>query len=132
VTDLQQLKSNRSGQASSVLGAVRARHNDIQRIEKTMQDLSLLFQQLDEQVTYQQVQVDRTEEQTHQVVDDHKHANEQLDRGIASARRARKLKWWLLLTVIAIICILALILGLYFGLRNNGNGNNNNNNNNNG
>ncbi|KAF2748897.1 t-SNARE [Sporormia fimetaria CBS 119925] len=123
----QALKSNRTGQASSVLGAVRARHNDIQAIEKTMAELSQLFQQLDEQVVYQEVQVDETEQQTHQVVDDHRHANEQLDRGIASAKRARKLKWWCLFTVVAIICILALILGLYFGLRNNGNNNRSNN-----
>jgi len=131
----QALKSNRSGQASSVLGAVRARHNDIQQIEKTMGELSLLFQQLDEQVTYQQVQVDQAEEQTAQVVDDHKRANTQLDQGIASARRARKLKWWCLIICVIIVAIIALVLGLYFGLKaknDNDNNNNNNNNNNNG
>lgn len=96
---------------------MRARHNDIQRIEKTMAELSLLFQQLDEQVVYQQTAVEQTEETTHQVVDDHKAANLQLDKGIASARRARKLKWWTLGVCVAIVCILALILGLYFGLR---------------
>ncbi|KAF2272532.1 t-SNARE [Westerdykella ornata] len=116
----QALKTNRTGQAASVLGAVRARHNDIQRIEKTMAELSLLFQQLDEQVVYQQTAVDQTEEMTHQVVDDNKAAHEQLDRGIQHARRARKLKWWMLIIVVLIICILALVLGLVFGLKNNG------------
>jgi syntaxin 1B/2/3 len=53
-----------------------------------------------------------------QVKDDTENANKQLDQGIKSARRARKLKWWLLLTVVLIICILALVLGLWFGLRN--------------
>lgn len=122
---MTQLKSNRSGQASSVLGAVRARHNDIQQIEKTMSELALLFQQLDEQVTYQQVQVDQAEEQTAQVVDDHKNANVQLDRGIASARRARKLKWWCLFICVLICAIIALALGLYFGLRERNKNNNN-------
>jgi syntaxin 1B/2/3 len=124
----KQLKSNRTGQASSVLGAVRARHNDIAQIEKTMNELSLLFRQLDEQVTYQQVQVEQNEEQTAQVLEDNKKANDQLDRGVVSARRARRLKWWTLLTFVAIVCILALILGLYFGLRNRDKNNNNNNN----
>jgi syntaxin 1B/2/3 len=110
-----QLKSNRSGQASSVLGAVRARHNDIQRIEKTMGELALLFTQLNEQVVYQEPQVARIEEQTVQVNDDAKHANQQLDQGIKSARRARKLKWWTLLVIVLIIAILALALGIYFG-----------------
>jgi syntaxin 1B/2/3 len=119
VTNKQQLKSNRSGQASSVLGAVRARHNDIQRIEKTMGELALLFTQLNEQVVYQEPIIQRTEEQTVQVKDDTENANKQLDEGIKSARRARRLKWWILLTVVLILCVIALVLGLYFGLKNN-------------
>ncbi|KAL6166261.1 hypothetical protein ACJQWK_07620 [Exserohilum turcicum] len=115
----QALKSNRSGQAASVLGAVRARHNDIQRIEKTMSELALLFTQLNEQVMYQEPQIQQTEQQTVQVRDDTENANKQLDEGIKSARRARKLKWWILLTVVAILCVIALVLGLYFGLKNN-------------
>lgn len=117
----QALKSNRSGQASSVLGAVRARHNDIQRIEKTMVELATLFQQLNEQVVYQEEQTVQVENQTVQVNEDAKHANTQLDQGIKSARRARKLKWWTLFVVVLIIAIIALALGLYFGLRKNNN-----------
>jgi len=114
-----QLRTNRSGQAASVLGAVRARHNDIQRIEKTLGELALLFQQLNEQVVYQEEQVTKVEEQTEDVTKDTTQANRQLDEGIKSARRARKLKWWTLFVVVLIIAILALVLGLYFGLRNN-------------
>ncbi|KAF1965955.1 t-SNARE [Bimuria novae-zelandiae CBS 107.79] len=114
----QALKTNRSGQANSVLGAVRARHNDIQRIEKTLGELALLFQQLNEQVVYQEEQVTRVEEQTEDVNKDTTHANQQLDRGIESARRARKLKWWTLGIVVLIIAILAAVLGGYFGTRN--------------
>ncbi|KAF3010005.1 hypothetical protein E8E13_011399 [Curvularia kusanoi] len=112
----QALKSNRSGQASSVLGAVRARHNDIQRIEKTMVELATLFQQLNEQVVYQEAQTVQVENQTTQVNEDAKHANTQLDQGIKSARRARKLKWWTLFVVVLIIAIIALAVGLYFGV----------------
>ncbi|KAF9692806.1 hypothetical protein EKO04_008978 [Ascochyta lentis] len=119
----QALKSNRSGQASSVLGAVRARHNDIQRIEKTMVELATLFQQLNEQVVYQEEQTVQVENQTIQVNEDAKHANTQLDQGIKSARRARKLKWWTLFVVVLIIAIIALALGLYFGLRKDNNNN---------
>ncbi|KAH6625133.1 t-SNARE [Boeremia exigua] len=111
------LKSNRSGQASSVLGAVRARHNDIQRIEKTMVELATLFTQLNEQVVFQEEQTVQVEAQTVQVNEDAKHANTQLDQGIKSARRARKLKWWTLFVVVLILAIIALALGLYFGLK---------------
>lgn len=112
----QALKSNRSGQANSVLGAVRARHNDIQRIEKTMGELAVLFQQLNEQVVYQEAQVQRAEEQTEQVHTETKQANQQLTKGIDSARRAKKLKWICLAIVVAIIAIIALVLGIYFGV----------------
>ncbi len=83
-----------------------------------MSELALLFTQLNEQVVYQDPIIQQTEQQTVQVKDDTENANKQLDQGIKSARRARKLKWWLLLTVVLIICILALVLGLWFGLRN--------------
>ncbi|ORY13214.1 t-SNARE [Clohesyomyces aquaticus] len=109
------LKSNRTGQASSVLGAVRARHNDIQRIEKTLGELALLFRQLDEAVVYQEAPIQQAEQQTAQVHEDNTKANEQLTKGIKSARNARKLKWWLLIIVVIIICIIALALGIYFG-----------------
>jgi syntaxin 1B/2/3 len=118
-----QLKTNRSGQANSVLGAVRARHNDIQRIEKTLGELALLFQQLNEQVVYQEEQVARVEEQTENVTKDTSGALTQLDQGIKSARRARKLKWWTLGIVVLIIAILAAVLGGYFGTRGNNNKN---------
>ena len=83
-----------------------------------MSELALLFTQLNEQVVYQDPIIQQTEQQTVQVKDDTENANKQLDQGIKSARRARKLKWWLLITVVLIICILALVLGLWFGLRN--------------
>lgn len=98
-----------------MLGAVRARHNDIQRIEKTMTELALLFQQLNEQVIYQEAQVTQAEQQTTQVVDDSKNANTQLTQGIKSARNRRKLKWWTLLVFLIIIIIIGAVLGWFFG-----------------
>ena len=74
----------------------------------------------------QEPQVQAAEEQTETVKNDTEAANVQLDKGIEHARRARRLKWWTLLTVLAIIIILGLVLGLYFGLQNRNKGNNNN------
>lgn len=86
-----------------------------------MSELALLFTQLNETVSYQEPQVAQIEEQTNQVNTDAKHVNTQLDSGIKSARRARKLKWWTLFVVVLIVLILALALGLYFGLQNKNN-----------
>lgn len=88
-----------------------------------MVELSKLFLELNERVVEQEAQTVQVEEQTVQVNEDAKHANTQLDQGIKSARRARKLKWWTLFVVVLIIAIIALALGLYFGLRPKNNGN---------
>jgi syntaxin 1B/2/3 len=122
---VSQLKSNRSGAATSVLGAVRARHNDIQKIEQTLEQLNQLFQDLAEAVIIQEPAVQAAEEQTDHVVKDTEQANVQLGKGVEHARRARKLKWWCLGIVVLIIIVLGLALGIYFGVtvpnRNKGN-----------
>lgn len=99
-----------------MLGAVRARHNDIQKIEQTLEQLNQLFQDLAEQVIIQDTMVQAAEEQTDHVVKDTENANVQLGKGVASARRARKLKWWLLGIIVLIVVVLGLALGIYFGV----------------
>ena len=57
-------------------------------------------------------------QQTSQVKGDTEAANVQLTKGIKSARNARKLKWWCLGICVLIVLILALVLGIFFGLHN--------------
>jgi len=111
-----QLKSNRSATAASTLGAVRARHNDIQKIESTIIQLNALMEDLATTVILQDPVIQQTEQHTDNVKTDTEAANVHLDKGVESARRARKLKWWCLGICVAIVIILALVLGLYFGL----------------
>lgn len=113
------LKTNRSATANTVLGAVRARHNDIQKIEKTLIELNQLMEDLATAVVLQEEPIQQAEVHTQNVKNDTEAGNVQLDKGIESARRARKLKWWCFFICVAIVAILALVLGLYFGLRNN-------------
>lgn len=119
------LKSNRSATASTVLGSVRARHNDIQKIEKTMLELQRLMEDLATAVVLQEDAVVATENHTEAVKNDTEAGNVELDKGIKSARNARKLKWWCLIICVAIVVILGLVLGLYFGLNANNNNNGN-------
>jgi syntaxin 1B/2/3 len=110
------LKSNRSATANTVLGAVRARHNDIQKIERTIIELNQLMEDLATTVILQDEPIQQAEVHTENVKKDTEAGNVQLDKGITSARRARKLKWWCLGICVAVVIILALVLGLYFGL----------------
>jgi syntaxin 1B/2/3 len=123
----KQLRSNRVGAATSALGAVRARHNDIQKIEKTLMELAQLFQDMAETVAIQEPLVQQTEQQTENVKTDTEAANVQLTKGIDHARRARRLKWILCAIITVIILALALGLGIYFGVVRPNNNNNNNN-----
>lgn len=75
-------------------------------------------------VVLQDQPIQQAEQHTENVKHDTEAGNVQLDKGIASARRARKLKWWCFFICLAIIIILGLVLGLYFGLNANKNGNN--------
>lgn len=110
------LKTNRSATATTVLGAVRARHNDIQKIERTLLELNQLMEDLATAIVLQEEPIQQVEQQTENVKKDTEAGNVQLDKGIRSARNARRLKWWCLGICVAIAVILGLVLGLYFGL----------------
>lgn len=76
-----------------------------------------MFQDLGQAVVAQEVPVERIEQDAEDTVGHVDQGNKQLDVGIRHARNTRKLWWWLLLVVFLIIGIIALVLGLVFGLR---------------
>lgn len=106
-----------------MLGAVRARHNDIQQIERTLIELNQLFQDLAAAVEVQDEPIKQTELQTTNVKNDTEAGNKQLDKGIKSARNRRKLKWWCFFICVLIVVIIAVVVGAYFGVQANNNKN---------
>ncbi|RWA15082.1 hypothetical protein EKO27_g47 [Xylaria grammica] len=99
------LRTNRTGQASSVLGAVRARHNELQRIEKTLMELASLFQDLAVLVEQQEVPVVQAEQNAENTTKYMDQGNQHVKKSIISARNARKWKWYCLLITILIIAV---------------------------
>lgn len=71
-------------------------------------------------IILQEEPVQAIEQRTDNVRTDMEQGNTQLTQGIKSARRARKLKWWCLGITVLICIIIALVIGLYFGLQNSG------------
>ncbi|RYP64955.1 hypothetical protein DL771_008524 [Monosporascus sp. 5C6A] len=108
------LRSNRVGQASNILGNVRARHNELQRIEKTLLELSAMFQDLAVLVEQQEPAVQQAEQNAENTTKYIDQGNVHVDKGITSARNARKYKWWCLLVVVIILVILAIVLAVVF------------------
>ncbi|KEY73725.1 hypothetical protein S7711_06301 [Stachybotrys chartarum IBT 7711] len=120
------LRTNRTGHANSLLGNVRARHNELQRIEQTLLELSIMYQELATLVEQQDPIIQNAEENADKTVTYIDQGNEQIKTATDSARRARKLKWWCALVVVLIILAVALGVGLGVGLINNSTGGNNN------
>lgn len=94
---------------------MRARHNDIQKIERTMIELQALMEDLASTIQLQDTQIQQTEQHTEQVKHDTEAGNVQLTKGIEHARRARKMKWWCFGIVVIILVIIAIVLGVIFG-----------------
>jgi syntaxin 1B/2/3 len=84
---------------------VRARHNELQRIEQTLMELASLFQDLAVLVEQQEVPVAQAEQNAENTTKFIDQGNQHVKKGIISARNARKWKWWCLLIVILIIAI---------------------------
>ena len=80
-------------------------------------ELAQMFEDLAQVVEVQEVQVTRIERDAEDTMVNLDGGNKQLGGAIDHAKNVNKLKRWLLLVVILILCILALVLGLVFGLR---------------
>ncbi|TQS32223.1 hypothetical protein Golomagni_07469, partial [Golovinomyces magnicellulatus] len=106
------IKSNRTGHANSVLGNVRARHNELQNIERTLGELAVLHQELAAVVEQQDTVVAGVEDNAQHTLDNLEEGNKKVKSATEHARRARKLKWWCALIVFLIVLAIALGVGL--------------------
>lgn len=114
LTYLQLLSGNRRGEARSALREVQARHNEIQRIEKTIIELADLFNQMEQMVEEQETMVEVIDQRGEEIQTNVEQAQEQIGQAVEKARSRRRKKWWCLLVVrkftLAISCFLPLPL----------------------
>ncbi|KKA29396.1 hypothetical protein TD95_003858 [Thielaviopsis punctulata] len=113
------LQDSRMRNAQSALGAVRARHNDLQHIERSLQELALLFDQIGSMVASQGVAIESVEAKASEAVDNMEEGNKQVDEARYRAGKVRKMKWCLTFVVLLIILALGLGIGLGVGLQKN-------------
>ncbi|RDA83215.1 hypothetical protein CP532_4363 [Ophiocordyceps camponoti-leonardi (nom. inval.)] len=106
------LRTNRTGHATSLLGNVRARHNELQRIEQTLTEIAILYDELATLVEQQDPVIQSAEENAQHTVDNMEKGNEQVAKANEHARRRRKLKWWCLFIVVLILIAIGLGVGL--------------------
>lgn len=111
------MQSNRRGEARTVLNEVQVRHRELLKLEKTMAELTQLFHDMEELVIEQDQPIQQIEEQINTAQYDIEQGVGHTQKAVVSAKKARKKKIWCFFICVLILCIIALILGLYFGLR---------------
>ncbi|KAL3470790.1 t-SNARE [Aspergillus californicus] len=104
-----QVSGARTQRANDVRSAVQARSAAIRKIERDMEDMSKLTQEIAELVHQQEPAVQQINQGAENVATDLQNANTQLGHAVTSARNARKWKWYALLIVIIIIAIIVAV-----------------------
>ncbi|KAK4180996.1 t-SNARE [Triangularia setosa] len=107
------MQSNRSGQASSVLAAVRQRHQEMQEVEKRLNELVDLMEEMQELLVKQEAVVMQIDQHAEQAAGDMVKANEELEVAVTTARKTRKKKWICLGICVAIIVIIVVAVVAY-------------------
>jgi len=87
------MQGNRMGEATSTLNAVRARQQDMQKIEQTLGELVQLFTDLSVLIEQQETQFVDISQKTEMVEEDVRQANVEIGTAVHTARSTRKKKW---------------------------------------
>lgn len=92
----QLISSDRRGDAQKVSNMVRARHEEIQKIERDFIELAQMFQDLDALVVQQDAAVERIDVAAEGVREDVGKGRTEIETAIKSARARNRKKWWCL------------------------------------
>ncbi|KAH3671422.1 hypothetical protein WICMUC_004602 [Wickerhamomyces mucosus] len=106
------LNASRRGEAKTALAEVQSRHRELQRLEKTMAELTQLFHDMEELVAEQNVAVQNVNESVEEAQKDLELGLGHTDKAVESARKARRKKcWciWILILVIVIILVVVIV-----------------------
>ncbi|KAK4042673.1 t-SNARE [Parachaetomium inaequale] len=106
------LRTNRSGQATAVLGNVRARHNDMLKIEKSILELLDLLDLLNQQIVQQAPIIQDIANKAEDTTQHLDQANVHINKGIRSALSRRKYKWMCFGVCVLIVIVIAVGVGV--------------------
>ncbi|KAI8921197.1 t-SNARE [Powellomyces hirtus] len=106
----QQLLSSRVGAQRAALAEVQTRHQEISRIEQSINELFTLFQEMQGMLEQQQETIDAIEthvEDTHVYIEE---GNKEMTQAIVHRKSSRKKAWWILACVIILLIIIAVVV----------------------
>ncbi|SCU91865.1 LADA_0F12618g1_1 [Lachancea dasiensis] len=105
------LNANRRGEAKTALAEVQARHQELLKLEKTMAELTQLFNDMEQLVIEQQENIEVIDKNVEDAQQDVEQGVGHTNKAVKSARRARrnKIRCILILVVILIIIIVVAV-----------------------
>lgn len=107
-------QSTRYSDARNAYREVQERHEDIKRIAQTMQELQELFNDMAMLVERQDEQIQTIEATAVDVEQNMEGAHKQIEKGVVSAKKARRKRWicfWVIIIIIIAI-VLAVTLSI--------------------
>jgi len=97
------MTSTRHGEARSALREVQSRHQDIQKIERTITELAQLFNEMSIMIEVQETAIDNIEQKAQETETHVESGLQATEQAVVSARAARRKKWWCLGLILLII-----------------------------
>ncbi|KAG2198173.1 hypothetical protein INT47_000374 [Mucor saturninus] len=124
----QQLMQSVSGDyrrqgAQNTLDAVQERHEDIRKLAKSVQELSVLFEEMQDMLEAQGKVLETIEQSAAETTEYVKTGYEDVEKAKVSAIATRRKKWICFGIFIIILVIIAIILAIYIPKNNNNNNN---------
>src|SRR5271170_1549042 len=99
------MTSTRHGEARSALREVQSRHQDIQKIERTITELAQLFNEMSIMIEVQEQAIDNIETKAQETETQMESGLQHTEAAVVSARAARRKKWYCLGIIVLIISI---------------------------
>ncbi|KAI8094879.1 t-SNARE [Gilbertella persicaria] len=98
--------------AQNTLDAVQERHNDIRRLAKSVQELSVLFEEMQQMLEAQAKVLDTIEQSAYETTGQLETGVQYVEKAKASAKATRRKKWICFFIFLIIIIILAIVLAV--------------------
>ncbi|KZT60450.1 t-SNARE [Calocera cornea HHB12733] len=104
--------TTRYGESRAAYREVQERHEEVQRIEKTLTELAQLFNDMSILVEEQDEGINVINTNAAEANRDTEKAVQQVDKAVVSARRARRMRWICFGIIVVILIIIAIILAI--------------------
>lgn len=102
----------RRNNAQNALDAVQERHEDIRRLAKSVQELSVLFQEMEQMLEAQSHVLDTIEQSAFEATADLEQGVQYVEKAKESAKATRRKKWICFGIFVIILIIIAIILAI--------------------